>query len=408
MNYKIRLKVLAITLLVVGNVHAANPELQDLFFAACVNPSAALAARCAETDSALGNLSGDSESSLNPSQSLSGNQVALRAALSRSEEARTRAEGTTNTDESVRMDIGKFSLLFNVGRTWEELDRTQDRDEERGYDADSDTLEVGFDYRLSNSSVIGLQIVSSRTDLEFERESLGRNFTPASDAGEIQSDTLGVTAFLAFGLGEQGYMDISLGMQSGEADYQRNSVFQESNRVVGQTNSLVKGSADTDTTWASINAGWQIPVESWSFGIQGGLTFSDSEVDSFVERDTSGSGLAMRFSGSNQQSLVGTLGLRLQRAISTESGVIIPYASVTYGYEFEDDANDMRAGYVLDASANSFQLSGDKPDSGFVTSSIGISTVFANGWMPFLDISYWSGYEDLDRLGVRAGLRKEL
>lgn len=397
-----------LTLLAAGQANAANPDLQDLFFAACVSPTAALAVRCGETDGALGNLSGDSESSLNPSQSLSGNQVALRSALGHSEQARARAEGSTEEEPSVRVDIGKFSLLFNVGRTWEELDRTQDRDQERGYDADSDTLEVGFDYRLSDSTVMGLQIMSSRTDLDFDRENLGTNFTPASSAGDIETDSLGIMGFVAFGIGERGYMDLSLGMQTGEADYQRNSVFQESNRVITQTNSLVKGSADTDQTWASINAGWQIPRESWSFGIHGGLTFSDSEVDSFVERDASGTGLAMRFSGSDQQSLVGTLGVRLQRVIGTESGVIIPYASVTYGYEFEDDANELHTGYILDASANTFQLSGDKPDSGFITSSIGISTVFPNGWMPFLDVSYWSGYEDLDRLGVRAGLRKEL
>jgi uncharacterized protein YhjY with autotransporter beta-barrel domain len=117
--------------------------------------------------------------------------------------------------------------------------------------------------------------------------------------------------------------------------------------------------------------------------------------------------MAMRFSSGDQQSLVGTLGFQMQRAVNTDLCVLLPYLRVHYAHEFEDDPVDLRTSYVLDASA-SLPLSADEPDTSYITASVGVSTVFPFGWMPFLDVSYWAGYDDLDRLRVQAGLRKEL
>lgn len=385
---------------------ATNPELQALFFEACANPTAALAARCGETTAGLGNLSGDSESSLNPSQPLSGNAQALRAAANRADDARARSQNDLPA-EGVRVDIGRFSLLASYAHTWEERDRTVDVDGERGYDADTDGVEVGFDYRLNDAAFAGLLISWKSLDLEFDGENTGTNFSPASQAGSIEGDSLGITGFASFAFGER-YLDLSAGYLAGDNDYERRSVFQESTRTVPQTDSLTKGNADTQELWASVNAGWNIPMDQWTIGVHGGLTWSRSEIDSYTEDDLTGSGLAMSFSGSEQTSLIGQLGARFQYAISTASGVIIPHAGITYQHEFEDNAADLRAGYVLDAGDNTLALAGDDPDLDFFTATAGISAVLANGWMPFVDVSYWAGYQDLDRVRLLVGLRKEL
>lgn len=389
------------------NARATDPELQALFFAACQNPTQALAARCAETVGATGNLSGDSETSLNPSQPLSGSLTALRSALAQAEQARGRGEGQA-ADDGVRVDIGRWSLLASYGRTWEERDREQDVDNERGFDGNTDSVDVGFDYRLSDSSVVGAMLTWERMELDFDATNPGVNFTPASSSGSIESDSLGIMTFVSLGFGSGGYLDLSAGYRSGEIDYDRDSVFQESTRQLAQTNSFTSGSADSEETWASANVGWQFPAGSWAFGIHGGLTYSDSEIDSFDERDDSGSGLAMRFSKTDQQSLVGTLGVRVQRAISMSAGVLLPYARLDYSHEFEDDPVSLQAGYLLDAGANILQLASDDPDSDFYIAGLGLSIVLANGWMPYADVSYWGGYEDLDRVRLQVGLRREL
>ena len=75
--------------------HAANADLQNFFFDACVNPAGLLATRCAQTPGGLGDLSADSESSLNPSQTLSRNDGSLSAAQQRAQAVRDRLHGGT-------------------------------------------------------------------------------------------------------------------------------------------------------------------------------------------------------------------------------------------------------------------------------------------------------------------------
>lgn len=50
-----------------SGARADNAPFQAFFFSVCGGASGVLAARCNETPDGLGNLSGDSESSLNPS-----------------------------------------------------------------------------------------------------------------------------------------------------------------------------------------------------------------------------------------------------------------------------------------------------------------------------------------------------
>lgn len=306
------------------------------------------------------------------------------------------------------MEMGRFSLLANLGYTWEERDRVQDENAERGYEADTRGVDFGFDYRLSDTSVIGLMITWEDTELDFDPENVGTNFNPAPQAGRIDGDRFGITGFASLGLGESGYVDLSLGYRGGENEYERYSVFQESNRVIEQTNSFVRSKADTTEFWASANAGWTFTSGAWSFDLHGGLTWTDVDVDSFDERDDSATGLAMRVNVADQKSFVGTLGARVQYAISSSSGVWLPYLKADYAHEFEDELTALQAGYLQDAGANTLTIAGDKAERDYFVTAAGLLAVLPNGWMPFIDVSYWAGYKDLDRTRLQIGLRKEL
>lgn len=387
---------------------ATNPALQGLFFDACVNPTGALAARCGETTDAQGNLSGDSESSLNPSQPLSGNQLALRSALSSAEDARSRARADGTTEETIRVDIGRFSLLANYDHVWEDRSRVQDEDNERGYDADTDGVEVGFDYRLTDTAFAGVLIGYQALDAAFVAENPGTSFDPAGSAGSIDGETWGITGFLSAGLGTSAYLDFSAGYRWGENDYQRNSVFQESNRVIAQTNSVTKGSADTREFWGAVNGGWDLSSGAWTFGLAGGLTYTDSHIDGYRETDVSQTGLAMDVSSTDQNSLIGQLGLRVQYAIGTSFGVLIPSLRADYTHDFDGGSSALSAGYLLDASGNRLRLDSDDADTDYFTLGAALTAVLPNGWMPYIDVSGWVDYQDLDRYRVLVGLRKEL
>ena len=145
-------------LLAAPQAQAANVEFQNFFFDVCLTPAGALAARCAETPGATGNVSGDSESSLNPSQNLSHNQSSVSLAQTRSKAARERGEKLRDGDaeeSGAQVEVGPFSLLVNVHGTWFERHADPAVAAERGLEGDSQAVEVGLDYRVSDRAVIG-------------------------------------------------------------------------------------------------------------------------------------------------------------------------------------------------------------------------------------------------------------
>ncbi len=385
---------------------ATNDALQGLFFAACNNPTGALAERCAQTTDGLGNLSGDSETSLNPSQVLSGHQQGTRELLSRnqqgpSEEHNEEAPATT-------IEIGDWALGVSAGRSWESFDREQDVDNERSYDADGSWAALTLDYSFSADTQMGFMLSAERDDLTYGGNNVGRNFTPPNSAGRVESDAIGGGLFLTSWLTDHVYVDAKVGMSQGDRKYRRNSVFQESNRVVAQTNSVTEGETDIESTWASIAVGADWQRGAWTLGASAELSYVSTEIDAFDEKDLSNTGLAMHFDAAKQSSDELRINLSAQRAISTDFGVVVPFARVGFIGGFNGDEVKISSRYLLDGSNNELEVVTDEADESYYVGNLGVTLVMPNGWMGFIEGEYWGGYEDLHRGSISIGIRAEL
>lgn len=399
-------------LLTAADAQADNAAFQTFFFTACGSPTGALATRCAETPAGLGNLSGDSESSLNPSQNLSHNQAPVSVAQTRSKEARERGEklregGEDAGETAVKLAAGPFSLLINVHGT--DFDRKVDSAAaaERGFEGDSLAGEIGFDYRASDRVVLGAIAGIERTDYEFDPDLAGVNFAPAPAAGDGSSDNTYLTLFGSFALGSQGFVEISAGYEVGDGSYTRNPVFQESTRTVPQTDVRVSGQADGTVTWVSLNAGFDVDRGPVSFGPYAGVTRVHSTLDGYTERDVSGSGLHMSFGDTSRDSLLAHAGVRISRAFSTGNGVFVPQLRVEAQHEFEDDPQQVTARFVLDSSNTLYTMTGGSGDKDSINAGFSVSAVLKNGWMPFLDYAILLGNDGLDRQRATLGVRIE-
>jgi outer membrane autotransporter protein len=392
-----------------GPAAAADAEFQDFFFQVCGAPSGELAARCAETPGGLGNLSGDSESSLNPSQGLGNGQTATSLAQTRSNAARERGERLRDGEEPVddgaaRYVSGPFALLVNVHATWFERDAG---DQERGFDGNSTAVELGLDYRSSERTVLGALAGFETMDYDFDAENPGVNFVPAPTAGRVESDTWYLTVFGSVGLGVGGFVELAAGYEQTDGTYRRDSVFQESTRTRPQVDVRAEGDADGDVLWASLNAGYDFHHGPASFGPYAGVTFARSELDGYTERDLSGSGLNMSFADAERDSVLGHLGLRASYAFSGSAGVFIPQLRVEFQHEFEDERPSVTGRFVLDSAGTSYSLAGDEVDQDFVNAGLSLSAILPNGWVCFADYAVLLASDAFDRQRATLGLRVE-
>lgn len=405
----------AVALLVVTpSAFAANAAFQDYFFSVCPSASGTLSVRCAETPGGTGNLSGDSESSLNPNQVLSNNLSPISVAQTRSKEARERGEKwrdetlADDTEVGVKVDAGPWSLLFNIHGTWFDRKVKDPTGPERGFKGDSSAAEFGVDYRLSDRTVLGAIAGIERTSYDFDAEAPGVNFNPAPHAGYSDIDNVYATLFASWRIGSRGFVELSGGYESGDGTYRRTSVFQESTRTLPQVDTRVSGQADGSVTWLGANAGFDVDRGALSFGPYVGLTQTSSSINGFTERDESGSGLAMRYASTDRDSLLGHVGVRASYAFSTGVGVVLPQLRVEYQHEFDDDPQNALARFVLDPTDNAFAMTGGEPDRDSVNTGLSLAVVMANGWMAFFDCSVLLGNDGLDRTRATLGLRKEL
>lgn len=391
----------------VPTAEAANATFQNFFFTVCQNPTATLAARCGETGGGQGNLSGDSESSLNPSQALSNNRSTLGAARSRAEQVREYSAAAR--EERGDIELSRSGVLF-IGRgVWEEADRRVDLDAERGYQSDSQAFDLGFERRAGERVGLGVLLTYEAIAGEFDRERPGANFNPlSSNAGEVEVRSLGATLYMTAQLGEGGHVDLAGGYIDSQFDLSRRVVFQESARVVPQTNVSTSADADGQQYWATVNLGYEWSNGAWTFGTHASGLWAQSEQDPYEERDLAGSGLAMRFDVAKRESLLVSGGLHASRAIKVGFGVLVPQLRVDYLHELELDAQSAAASFLLDAGRSVYSFAGDEPDRSYGVASLGLTAILPSGWMPYLNVDSVVGNDDNDRYRVTLGLRREL
>jgi outer membrane autotransporter protein len=387
-----------------AQAQAGNPAYQSYFLSACVGATGPLATLCAASRG--GQLSGDSESSLNPNQTSVTGSTALARAQSLATVTERRLEGIRDDEASgAAARDGAFSLFGNVQGEWSDQDRAAFANE-RGFDADTTRITVGLDYRLSPAATFGASLSFGDYSSDFDGNLPGNAFAPQADAGGMDSEDITITLFGTFALSPQVYLDATAGLGFADYDLSRNATFQESNRLIPQTNVRATASPDGREYFGSLGIGYDAEMEGLSLGPYARLRTTKSRIDGYAEAD-GGTGLGLRVSKSRNTSLVSILGLRASYAVSQSWGVIVPQARAEFEHEFDDDPRSTATSLLLDPARNAFRVTNDRPDRNSFNLGAGLLFVLPNGWMPYVDYEGLVGYRDSSRHRITAGLRVE-
>lgn len=408
----------AISFLVLGSVAMsvnASPgaTFQTFLFDACNTATGELLTRCQDSFDGQqnGNLSGDSEDSLAPTQALSNGANALAATKARikalAERMANRRDGEAAATSSGREVVEQFqmegySLLFQVqhGNTDREV-----TDLERGYETDSFSVRVGADYRLKDNWLLGAMVGIDRQRTDFDADAPGRNFSPASKEGASDVDNLSLSVFSTYNVGENFYVEGLVSLIFSDYTFERNVIFQESSRTTPQTS--VNTVADTDGTQVDVSlaAGYDFAIDATDLGVYGRLEYQDGRIDDYTE--TGGAGFAMHFEEQDTDAFSATIGVRMSRAYSTQTGVLVPQVSFEYYKAFDQTTPKTTANLVLDASNNQLTYVGDEPDDSYFRLALGLSGVAQNGIMGFIRYEQDIARDHIDDRRISAGVRIE-
>ncbi len=386
---------------------AQDADFQAFFFDACMNPTGDLATRCGETPGGSGDLSADSENSLNPGQILAAHEGSLYRARERTRGIQAlleaRREETPGQDAAeARQFTERLGLILAARGAWFDRDSTS---RERGLDGDSWGLQAGADYRVSDATVVGGLFNYDRPDAEFDDDQPGINFTPFSQEGEQDADSYIFTFFGSHSFTDNLYVDGHVGGGYIDYDLKRDVVFQEATRTVAQTPVNTRADVDGWEFSTSGGVGYELALGPATLGPYGRVVYIRSWIDNFDENG--GNGLAMEYPDEARDSLTTILGLRGTLALSTRFGVLVPQARIEWEHEYLRDSFNTRAFYILDADRNNFQMKGDSNDRNYLNVGAGFAFVLPGGWIPFADYEGLFEYENWSFHRVTGGLRKE-
>ncbi|MEJ2214839.1 MAG: autotransporter domain-containing protein, partial [Gammaproteobacteria bacterium] len=206
--------LISLPLILSAPINAAKFEFQQFVFQACDGATGDLETRCDDSNNASddsdnvkrrGNLSGDSEDSLIPTQSLTNTTNALAQTRARikalMEKARERANaqqtgildeatGTRAITEAFQQTGYRLLLQAEYG----DLDRDES-ELERGYETESYLFKIGADYRIADDFLVGALVGIDRYDQTFDADLPGVNFVPQANEGDSDVSNISLNVF---------------------------------------------------------------------------------------------------------------------------------------------------------------------------------------------------------------------
>ncbi|PCI63032.1 MAG: hypothetical protein COB35_02255 [Gammaproteobacteria bacterium] len=407
--------VMLIMLIFINPAYATSHTFQDFLFDACRNaqPGSDFDIRC-NVDSNQGDLSGDSEDSLNPTQSLSNLSSALAETRARikslqikmkQQREKNKASMSASEDQQSAMETFQmegFSVLLNGenGKLTHQLTPL-----ERGYDTDTVKIQGGVDFRLTDDWIIGAIVSIENYKTLFDADGAGRNFLPGNSEGSSDGDSVAVNILTTKNIDQSFYLDALLSYSWIDYSFSRVGLFQESSRTTPTIEVNTTANTSGKQLALALGAGWDHSSGAHNYQVFSRVSFQYSQIDGYAEKG--GAGFAMRINDKSANETVLTLGLKYAYTINNSFGVLVPQLFVEYENLLKSDVQTTTSSFVSDNNQTQFSVQGDKIDRKYGRMGASMVSVLPNGWTFFLSASKVFAKDLIEQSRFNAGLRKE-
>jgi uncharacterized protein YhjY with autotransporter beta-barrel domain len=257
-----------------------------------------------------------------------------------------------------------------------------DRDQtanENGFDFDSTSFTLGLDY-LFDAGVIGVSVGIDDYQADFDDNSV-------VSGGDIEVEGTSGSIFGAW-FGEKFYVDGLVTVGSLDNSMSRALVYSSTDSCIPPVscppqNRVLPSEADGDYLAAGASFGYEAVRGNWDITTSLSVAFRDIEIDGFDETDSSGGGMALRYTEQAIESLRSILSIAFTGNFSRSFGILSPQFRAEWHHEFEDEPIMIGARYVIDDEVNSSDCfscvmwRSDAVDTDFGVLGVGVSAVFS-------------------------------
>lgn len=289
------------------------------------------------------------------------------------------------TPEIVISQARGLSVFASAGAT--ALNHHNNRFED-GYEAQLPTVTVGADYWINPRLLAGIGFNYTNFDGTYD------------DGGGFDKDIFSPILYATFLPIDRAFVNAVVGYSRHENSNNRKVVIDGSDfTLTGHTGA----DYEENQYSATLQAGYDHPVENFTIGPRLGFALSHSQVDSFSEHGNTG--VELRYSGLNQTSVQSSLGAAVTVVIAIPNGVLLPQAGVAWVHEYANDARNIEARFVEAPGSPKFTFQRERPARDWANIALGASASFVNGMQPFVQFATVQGNDNFVSYGGTAGLR---
>ena len=257
---------------------------------------------------------------------------------------------------------------------------------ETGFDVDTKSITVGFDYQFTDQLLIGIASGYGHSDTEFD-----------SNAGDMESHSGNFSIYGSYYLPKDFYIDTILSYSINAYDSSRAIVIPG---FQGAATSTPFG----DQYGGSIGFGKDFYIKNFFISPYLRAEYLFTGIDEYSEEG--GGGLALRISEQSMNSFISTLGGQMSQAISMPWGVISPGIRFEWRHQFRDDQRTIHS-QVIDAptGTGSFAIKTDDPDRDYFNLGASLAVTLPEGRSAFVRYETRLGQTDMTNHTIEAAVR---
>ncbi|MDO8925493.1 MAG: autotransporter outer membrane beta-barrel domain-containing protein [Sideroxyarcus sp.] len=238
-------------------------------------------------------------------------------------------------------------------------------DLENGYKSDLTGLNIGLDYRFSDSFLLGGIIGHIRDKADF-----------LNSAGSLKTSNITFTLYGTWLPSESSAVDGYLGYGKLNFDSQRKVVWGTS--ISGTTSGTTTG----NQLMGGISASYQKDIGRFNLSPFINLDYIKTSFKGYNETGTTT--LEMHYGDRSTTSFTSSLGVRVGASYGYEWGTFVPSARLATVREFQNNTQQISNELVITPGVN-FSVATDAPDRNYLNIGFGVSAALDSGTQLFLD-----------------------
>ena len=206
-------------------------------------------------------------------------------------------------------------------------------------------------------------------------------------------------------------MEGSLVYSEYDYDMYRN-VFYPNNGISNSGEAIeqrITSDTEGDSLAWNIGVGYNFNMDNINTSLSATLRGLDADIDGYAER---GGELAMALTDQEIESLQTVLAAQASFAFNQDYGVFVPYVSIAWHHEFEDDPRDIYATYVFDPfveeDGHTLKMSTDGLDDNYFNLGLGANFVLTQGTQIFVAYDTLLGLKEVSSHAFTVGARLAL